>query len=102
MVRMWISFINHGDPNMHLGGKYQFECGLFCSTASDYDSVAAETWPAYTLKNPQNFVFEQNVTSHSEPDYYRAEGINYISELIMARAGRNCSGLVACGASNTG
>ena len=22
MVRMWISFINFGDPNQHLGGEY--------------------------------------------------------------------------------
>ncbi|KAK3673248.1 hypothetical protein LTR78_006793 [Recurvomyces mirabilis] len=84
MVRQWISFINFGDPNMHLG-------------------VDAETWPAYTLDGdgPQNFVFEQNVTSHPEPDLFRAEGIQYISNLIVARAGRNCSGLVACGESDT-
>ncbi|KAK5114135.1 hypothetical protein LTR62_002705 [Meristemomyces frigidus] len=82
MVRMWISFINYGDPNQHLG-------------------VAAETWPQYTLANPQNFVFEQNVTSHPEADLYRAEGIAYIGQLIQARDGRNCTGLVACGASDT-
>lgn len=57
-------------------------------------------WPAYSIDNPQNFVFEQNVTSHAEADEYRAEGINYISELIVARHGTNCTGLVACGASD--
>lgn len=24
MCRMWISFVNYGDPNMHLGGKSSF------------------------------------------------------------------------------
>ncbi|KAK4569440.1 hypothetical protein LTR86_003203 [Recurvomyces mirabilis] len=46
MVRQWVSFINFGDPNMHLG-------------------VDAETWPAYTLDGdgPQNFVrAERHVT----------------------------------------
>lgn len=61
-------------------------------------TVAAETWPAYTLDEPQNFVFEQNITSHPEADWYRAEGIYYIGELIEARNGGNCSDLVACSA----
>jgi hypothetical protein len=31
MCRMWISFVNYGDPNMHLGGKSLFHltCRLF-------------------------------------------------------------------------
>ena len=62
--------------------------------------MASETWPAYTLDDPQNFVFEQNISSHPEPDLYRAEGIQYIGKLIEARQGRNCTGLVACGASD--
>ncbi|KAK5175894.1 uncharacterized protein LTR77_001034 [Saxophila tyrrhenica] len=82
MSRMWISFVNFGNPNKQLG-------------------VEAETWPAYSQQQPQNFVFEQNITSHAEPDYYRAEGIHYIGELIAARHGRNCSGLEACGYNNT-
>ncbi len=61
-------------------------------------TVAAESWPEYNLDQPQVFVFEQNITSHAEADYYRVEGINYIGELIEARNGRNCSSLVACGA----
>ncbi|KAF2769967.1 alpha/beta-hydrolase [Teratosphaeria nubilosa] len=83
MVRMWIGFVNYGDPNKHLG-------------------VDAEHWPVYTIDDPQNFVFEQNVTSHSEPDLYRAEGIKYISDLIKARRRTDCSGLVACGADAQG
>ncbi|KAK5675642.1 hypothetical protein LTS10_011742 [Elasticomyces elasticus] len=81
MTRMWISFVNYGDPNQHLG-------------------VDAQVWPAYTLDAPQNFVFEQNVSSHAEADTYRAEGIHYIENFILARAGGICSGLVACGASD--
>ncbi|KAK5715926.1 hypothetical protein LTR15_009751 [Elasticomyces elasticus] len=81
MTRMWISFVNYGDPNQQLG-------------------VDAQVWPAYTLDAPQNFVFEQNVSSHAEADTYRAEGIHYIENFILARAGGTCSGLVACGASD--
>ena len=70
--------------------------------ANELGAVEAETWPAYSLEEPHNFVFEQNITSHAEIDYYRAEGIAYIGELIEARDGRNCSGLVACGSSADG
>lgn len=63
-------------------------------------AVEAEKWPVYTLDDPQDFVFEQNVSSHAEPDLYRAEGMKYISDLIMARNATDCSGLVACGASD--
>lgn len=64
--------------------------------------VDAETWPAYDLGNPQNMVFEQNITSHPEADYYRAEGMDYIGRLIAARSGGDCPGLVACGYNSTG
>lgn len=62
----------------------------------------AEDWPVYTLDDPQNFVFEQNISSHAEPDLYRAEGIKYINNLIVARAGTDCEGLEACGWTDTG
>jgi hypothetical protein len=65
-------------------------------------TVESQQWPVYTLDAPQNFVFEQNVSSHAEPDTFRAEGIKYLSNLILARAGTDCESLVACGASNTG
>jgi hypothetical protein len=64
--------------------------------------VDSEHWPVYTLSDPQNFVFEQNVSSHPEPDTFRAAGIKYISNLILAKAGTRCESLVACGGSNTG
>ena len=76
-----------------------------CTADADRDAVQAATWPVYNLVNdngdPQNFVFEQNTTSHTEVDTYRAEGLQYIGELMQARHGLNCSGLVACGANNT-
>lgn len=107
MTRMWISFANFGDPNMNLGG----ECSLYPSSGATVvrkeitDSqltVESQHWPVYTLDAPQNFVFEQNVSSHPEPDTFRAEGIKYLSNLILARAGKQCESLVACGVSNVG
>jgi triacylglycerol lipase len=65
-------------------------------------TVESQHWPVYTLDDPQNFVFEQNVSSHAEPDTFRAEGIKYLSNLILARAGTDCESLVACGVSDTG
>ncbi|EME83367.1 uncharacterized protein MYCFIDRAFT_59107 [Pseudocercospora fijiensis CIRAD86] len=88
MTRMWISFVNFGDPNRHglVGDEFEY-------------------WPKYAGDGVdevgKNFVFEQNVTSHAEDDLYRAEGIEYIGRLIEARNGKNCSGLVDCGGSAT-
>jgi triacylglycerol lipase len=47
-------------------------------------------WPVYTLNNPQNIVFDANVTDllYAEPDYYRAEGIQYISDRFISVYGR--------------
>ncbi|KFY09443.1 hypothetical protein V491_08170 [Pseudogymnoascus sp. VKM F-3775] len=60
MSRMWISFISELDPN--------------------YNGAACIYWPKYTFDQPQNIVFDSNVTalSYIEPDIYRAEGIAYI------------------------
>jgi triacylglycerol lipase len=103
---MWVSFANYGDPNKNLGGK---SCPIFPLTNTHkFDqhscliTVESEHWPVYTLDDPQNFVFEQNITSHAESDLFRAEGMKYISDMIVARAGTNCTSLVACGSSNLG
>jgi hypothetical protein len=64
--------------------------------------VDSEYWPVYTLDDPQNFVFEQNITSHAESDLFRAEGMKYINDMIVARAGTACESLVACGSTNDG
>ncbi|KAM0705990.1 hypothetical protein Q7P35_007350 [Cladosporium inversicolor] len=83
MTRMWVSFANYGDPNKNLG-------------------VESSHWPIYTLDDPQNFVFEQNVTSHAESDLFRAEGMKYINDMIVARAGTSCASLLACGSTDLG
>lgn len=80
MTRMWIGFISTGNPNSALG------------------DVQAEYWPQYTLQEPYIFFFSANETSHPIPDTYRGEAINYLMDIILARQGRNCTGLVACGA----
>lgn len=37
------------------------------------------TWPAYSIGNPLNFVYDANVTSYLEADTWRPEGINLIN-----------------------
>ena len=49
--------------------------------------VDAEEWPVYEVEGSKNFVLEQNRTSHAEPDLYRAEGMQYISGIILANRG---------------
>ncbi|KKA28950.1 hypothetical protein TD95_005342 [Thielaviopsis punctulata] len=67
MSRMWVSFVNHMDPNQH---------GV----------AGTPIWPKYTLDKPQNIVFNANVShlSYVEDDTYRAEGMKYIVEDIYA------------------
>lgn len=104
MTRMWVSFANHGDPNIDLGGKCQYHrsTSIHAWFTNSYLSVESENWPVYTLDDPQNFVFEQNITSHAEPDTFRAEGVKYINDMIVARAGTACESLIACGSTNVG
>jgi hypothetical protein len=47
-------------------------------------------WPLYTMANPQNIVFDTNVTNlcYAEPDYYRAEGIQYLTDRFISVYGR--------------
>ncbi|EXJ59992.1 triacylglycerol lipase [Cladophialophora yegresii CBS 114405] len=70
MSRMWIGFIADGDPNTN--------------------KATSIHWPVYTLDNPQNIVFDANVANllHAEPDYYRAEGIRFISDRFISVYGR--------------
>jgi hypothetical protein len=51
---------------------------------------AGVMWPEYNLSNPQNLVFDTNVTelAYAEPDTYRAEGIAFISEHFVDVYGR--------------
>ncbi|KAL4150163.1 hypothetical protein PRNP1_009569 [Phytophthora ramorum] len=60
MTRMWTSFIVDQTPNNN--------------------GVTTLEWPEYTSDDPQNIVFDVNVTdlAYIEPDIYRAEAIAYL------------------------
>lgn len=93
MSRMWVSFITDLDPN-HSGGTLNHPtfppnwtlcvlgvslltfCLVYLRTVTDVE------WPKYSLDNPENLVFDVNVTglAYSEPDIYRAEAINFLIE----------------------
>lgn len=64
--------------------------------------VPAEPWVAVDADEPEYYYFQQNATSSSMPDIVRAEGVSYWEELIMARKGTNCTGIVACGSTYDG
>ncbi|TIA77138.1 lipase 2 [Aureobasidium pullulans] len=102
MCRMWISFVNYGDPNMHLGCKSNCFASLKRELADAWGLVKAEPWNPVEAEEPEFYYFQQNETSKSLPDIVRAEGVSYWEELIMARKGTNCTGIVACGGSYDG
>lgn len=61
----WISFVHDLDPN---------------SWRETYAwDGPEELWPMYDLSNPQDFVFDANVTSYTESDTYRKWGIDLIN-----------------------
>ena len=60
-------------------------------TLFDFTQTATSVnWPAYNLSSPVNLVFDTNATDlvYTAPDYYRAEGIQYISSLFSTVYGR--------------
>lgn len=63
MSQSWASFIYDSDPNFSTDRYAQ-----------------AEAWPLYSLTNPQNIVWDANVTelAYAEPDTWRKEGIQWI------------------------
>ncbi|KAG8156519.1 hypothetical protein KVR01_013623 [Diaporthe batatas] len=63
MSSSWVSFISDLDPNAAWVG------GMGNSTA----------WSRYSVDNPTNFVFDANVTSHTEVDDFRKDGIELIN-----------------------
>ncbi|GAB7348751.1 hypothetical protein MBLNU459_g7483t2 [Dothideomycetes sp. NU459] len=63
MSKSWASFVYDLDPN---GWK-------------DRNS-SVPAWPTYSVSNPLNLVFDANVTSYTEPDTFRAEGIKLIND----------------------
>ncbi|KAF2144742.1 uncharacterized protein K452DRAFT_222508 [Aplosporella prunicola CBS 121167] len=64
MSNSWVSFIVDGDPNGYNRQGRQ-------NTGK---------WPKYDNSNPLDFVFDANVTSHTEPDTYRKEGMKLIAD----------------------
>jgi hypothetical protein len=61
----WISFVHDQDPNSWR------ETFAFNGTEA--------MWSKYNNANPQNIVFDANVTSYMEPDTYRKEGMALIN-----------------------
>ncbi|CAK7221283.1 hypothetical protein SBRCBS47491_004475 [Sporothrix bragantina] len=82
MTAMWIGFVYSGDPN------------TLVHSISPY---GVPHWPAYTLPDPQNYVFTINETLYTEPDTYQAAGINYMMAMMVASQNRNCTSIEACG-----
>jgi carboxylesterase type B len=74
MSGAWVSFVHDLDPNGN-------------SSEVNEEGVM---WPRYTLDEPQNIVFDVNVTglAYVEPDVYRAEAINYMAENFDTLWGR--------------
>lgn len=67
MASSWATFVHDLNPN----------------TFSGRDASVPQ-WPVYDVANPQDFVFDSNVTSHAESDTYRAAGINLINSIAVA------------------
>ncbi|OJJ50147.1 hypothetical protein ASPZODRAFT_110266 [Penicilliopsis zonata CBS 506.65] len=83
MSAMWIGFVYSGDPN-YLVDKIGA-------------TVPVPEWPKYQLPAPRNYVFTINQTLYTEPDTFRAEGINWLMDMMVASKNRNCTSIVACG-----
>jgi carboxylesterase type B len=65
MDSSWVSFVHDLDPN---------------SWRQSYSWGGSEqSWPVYDYSNPQNYVFDANISSYVEPDTYRAKGIDLIN-----------------------
>lgn len=81
MTAMWIGFVYNGDPN------------------SIIQKISPRTpkWPKYTLPDPQNFVFTINESLYLEPDTFRAPGINWLMDLMVASKNQNCTSIATCG-----
>ncbi|KAG9830566.1 alpha/beta-hydrolase, partial [Aureobasidium melanogenum] len=63
MSKSWVTFVHDLTPNGYAG-----------------KNSSLPTWPVYSVSAPQNMVFDANVTSHTEPDTWRAEGIKLITD----------------------
>ena len=62
MSKSWASFVYDLDPNRWVGRD-----------------ATVPAWPTYSVESPMNMVWEANITSHTEPDTFRAEGISILN-----------------------
>ncbi len=62
MSKSWASFVYDLDPNGWVGRD-----------------TNVPVWPAYSVQSPLNMVWEANITSHTEPDTFRADGMNILN-----------------------
>lgn len=67
MSYSWLSFAHDLDPN-----------------AFTQRQAGVPAWPAYDVGNPEDFVFDANVTSYVESDTFRAAGISVVNSLAVA------------------
>ncbi|KAH6616573.1 carboxylesterase family protein-like protein [Boeremia exigua] len=74
MSSSWVSFVSDLDPNSWRDG------GVWNGTE--------ELWPAYDNADPQDYVFDANVTSHAEADTWRKEGMELINANNLEVYGR--------------
>ncbi|KAI4849197.1 alpha/beta-hydrolase [Aureobasidium sp. EXF-8845] len=66
MSKSWVTFVHDLNPNGYAG-----------------KNSSLPNWPVYSVDAPQNMVFDANVTSHAEPDTWRAEGIKLINDNMV-------------------
>jgi len=66
MSKSWVTFVHDLNPNGYAG-----------------KNSTLPNWPVYSVDAPQNMVFDANVTSHAEPDTWRAEGIKLINDNMV-------------------
>ncbi|KAJ1714947.1 hypothetical protein NYO67_2912 [Aspergillus flavus] len=70
LSRSWVNFVATLDPNP--------------------SATSGSIWPSYRLEDPRNVVFDLNVTNleYVADDFYRADGIKYISDNMVTLFGR--------------
>lgn len=90
MSQIWAAFIVDLDPNT-AEGEFSLsswshnpegcsELSIQPDTNTPLATASSVEWPRYTLDNPENIVFDANVTelAYIEPDTYREDGIRFM------------------------
>ncbi|KAK2605508.1 hypothetical protein N8I77_008341 [Diaporthe amygdali] len=80
MGRMWVNFVNDGNPNE--GETIYLSCNTSSPvTNTNTDSKFETEWPSYTASDPVNFVFNASRGMTLEADDFRKEAIDLIHEM---------------------